>query len=353
MKQLILSSLLATMAVSCTQAPQYTITGTVDNAELNGKQIYLYAYGKADALPMDSALIENGAFTMEGTQDAPMLAMLATEAKALSMRSSGVNLPYAPAFVLENAAFKAELTEKPTISGTPENDAYKAFQAEVGTLRATMTEANYEEVEGKVSDLIMQYAGKHAQSMTTAKILVDFRYTLDEGARRQILAQSKGAFSSLPGIDAMEQLLATLEKVAIGKKFTDFPMADVKGKASKLSDYVGNGKVVLIDFWASWCPPCRRDMPFLVDLHKKYAAKGFDIVGVSLDSKQDAWEKGIKDLHITWAQLSDLKGWKNEGAALYGVNSIPHTVLVDKDGTIVAKNLHGEKLEAKVSELLQ
>ncbi|MDD7562395.1 MAG: TlpA disulfide reductase family protein, partial [Parabacteroides sp.] len=97
----------------------------------------------------------------------------------------------------------------------------------------------------------------------------------------------------------------------------------------------------------------RREMPNLVEVYKQYKAKGFEIVGVSLDSKQDAWEKGIKDLNITWPQLSDLQGWKNSGAALYYVNSIPHTILVDKDGTIVAKNLHGEEIAAKVAELLK
>ena len=111
-------------------------------------------------------------------------------------------------------------------------------------------------------------------------------------------------------------------------------MADPKGEVHQLSEFVGNGKVVLIDFWASWCPPCRKEMPHLVELYKQYKNKGFEIVGISLDSKPEAWAKGVKDLNITWTQLSDLKGWQNAGAALYGVNSIPHTVLVDKDGTI-------------------
>ena len=107
-------------------------------------------------------------------------------------------------------------------------------------------------------------------------------------------------------------------------------MADPNGKTHKLSEFVGNGKnIVLIDFWASWCPPCRRDMPNLVAAYKKYKNKGFEIVGISL------------------------QGWKTSGAQLYGVNSIPHTVLVDKDGTIIAKNLHGEEIDAKLQEILK
>ena len=94
-------------------------------------------------------------------------------------------------------------------------------------------------------------------------------------------------------------------------------------------------------------------MPHLVELYKQYKNKGFEIVGISLDSKPEAWAKGVKDLNITWTQLSDLKGWQNAGAALYGVNSIPHTVLVDKDGTIIAKNIHGEEIDAKLQEVLK
>ena len=97
--------------------------------------------------------------------------------------------------------------------------------------------------------------------------------------------------------------------------------------------------------------PCRNAES--VKAYKDYKDKGFDIVGISLDSKADAWAKGVKDLNITWTQLSDLKGWQNSGAALYGVNSIPHTVLVDKDGTIIAKNLHGQELEDKIKEVLK
>ena len=147
--------------------------------------------------------------------------------------------------------------------------------------------------------------------------------------------------------------LNVLKNSAVGKPFIDFEMADAKGKTHKLSEYVGKGKIVLIDFWASWCPPCRRDMPNMVEVYKQYKSKGFEIVGISLDSKQEAWEKGVKDLQITWPQLSDLKGWKNDGAALYGVNSIPHTVLVDKDGTILAKGLHAKEIGEKLKELLK
>ena len=119
-----------------------------------------------------------------------------------------------------------------------------------------------------------------------------------------------------------------------------------------MSDYAGKGKVVLVDFWASWCGPCRQEMPNVVKVYNQYKDKGFEIVGVSLDQTEEAWKKGIADLGITWPQMSDLKYWQCEAAAIYGVNAIPHTVLIDKDGTIIERNLRGEKLYERIAELL-
>ncbi len=112
------------------------------------------------------------------------------------------------------------------------------------------------------------------------------------------------------------------------------------------------GKYVLIDFWASWCGPCRRENPNVVANYKKYKDKGFEIFGVSLDKNADAWKKAIQDDGLTWQHISDLKGWSSDHARLYSVSSIPQTVLIDKEGKIVQRNLRGEQLTAKLQELL-
>ena len=109
----------------------------------------------------------------------------------------------------------------------------------------------------------------------------------------------------------------------------------------------------MVDFWASWCPPCRAEMPKLVELYKQYSAKGVEIVGISLDKTNEDWVKGIKNLNITWPQISDLKFWDSEGAAIYGVSSIPHLMLLDKDGKILARGLNAEEATKKIEELLK
>lgn len=144
-------------------------------------------------------------------------------------------------------------------------------------------------------------------------------------------------------------------KTAEGQPYVDFEMKDMKGNAVKLSDFVKPGQVTIIDFWASWCGPCRRAMPGLVKMYKKYKSKGFEIVGVSLDSpkSEKAWHETTKKLNMTWPQMSDLKYWDCAARPIYNFNSIPFMVIIDKEGKIAARGLHDMgKIEEKIKELL-
>lgn len=138
-----------------------------------------------------------------------------------------------------------------------------------------------------------------------------------------------------------------------GTQYTDLEMADMNGKPSKLSDYVGKGKYVLVDFWASWCGPCRASMPALKKVYEEYKDKGFDIVGVSFDSDKAAWTGAVKKLGLNWHHISDLKGWECAAANIYGINGIPATLLIGPDGKIIASGLHAEGIADKLSELIK
>ena len=136
-----------------------------------------------------------------------------------------------------------------------------------------------------------------------------------------------------------------------GTPFVDMEMYDLNEEPVKLSQWAGKGNPVLIDFWASWCGPCRQEMPNVVSNYAKYHDKGFEVVGISFDNKLNAWKKAVESLGMKWPQMSDLQGWGSIGAKTYGVTSIPASFLLDGEGKIIGVNLRGEKLGKKLQEI--
>ncbi|MEN0048977.1 MAG: TlpA disulfide reductase family protein, partial [Bacteroidota bacterium] len=150
-------------------------------------------------------------------------------------------------------------------------------------------------------------------------------------------------------VKTIKTQMAAAQSFIIGAEAPDFAQKTPEGEDLKLSDL--RGKIVLVDFWASWCGPCRRENPNVVKMYEKYKDQGFEILGVSLDKQETRWLQAIEQDKLTWPQVSDLKGWQNEVATLYSVRSIPSTVLVDAEGKIMARNLRGAALEAKLEQV--
>ncbi|MCC8170245.1 MAG: AhpC/TSA family protein [Parabacteroides sp.] len=383
MKYFFLLATSAAILAGCSTKPGYTIQGTVANPALDGNHVYLCDLNSRNNSPLDSALVQNGSFIFEGVQNTPLLAQLkfnkevidpAGQPKDKRMYNTGENYKFSIVFVLENAPLQVKLDTVSSVSGTPENDALQGFLNGIDRIRQEAAplnekirdfkslpeaeqkavEAEYDRFMEQRADLAEAYIAANADKLSGGYVFWSFRYLLDEETQNTLVAQADSVFKSAPGVSALiEQLDYQTNELGTGMPFKDFTMNDLKGKPRKLSDYVGKGNYVLVDFWASWCPPCRQEMPNLVALYKQYHKKGFEIVGVSLDNKQENWEKGLKDLKMTWPQLSDLQGWKNGGAALYGVHSIPHTVLFDPQGNIVAKKLYDEELREKLAEIYE
>lgn len=149
----------------------------------------------------------------------------------------------------------------------------------------------------------------------------------------------------------LEATLAVLEKGSNGKKMVDFTQHDLSGKPVSFAAF--RGKYVLVDFWASWCGPCRAENPNVLKAYQQFAPKGFTVIGVSLDDNAEKWKKAVEDDKMPWTQVSDLKGWKNELSTYYGIQGIPSNYLVNPEGVIIARNLRGADLEAKLAELLK
>jgi peroxiredoxin len=148
----------------------------------------------------------------------------------------------------------------------------------------------------------------------------------------------------------LEDYLAILKRTSVGQPYVPFSMADSAGVEIALAGLTGTN-YLLVDFWASWCSPCREENPNLVALYNEYHEKGFDIFGVSFDSRRERWLQAIADDQLTWTHVSDLKGWENAAGKLYGIRSIPSNVLLDPNGVIIARNLRGEDLRNKLKEI--
>lgn len=171
------------------------------------------------------------------------------------------------------------------------------------------------------------------------------------------LQQGTALFDSLsPAIQQSKQgreiaeRIALLSKVETGKTAPVFSQATPDDKNVSIADY--KGKYVLLEFWASWCGPCRAEIPNLINEYEKFKNKGFDILSVSLDDDKAKWKAAMEQHNMPWVQVSDLKGWKNDAARLYGVNAIPANFLIDPNGRIIAQNLRGETLGSKLQEIL-
>lgn len=298
---------------SCQEKAGYTIKGTIEGVA-EGDTVYLQNFVDGSLVKMDSAVVKGGAFEFKGTPDS------VTVSRYVTYRKNGMRMT-AMVFIEKGDITLNMGAEANKVAGTMCNDAYQQFMDKFVAINKEMSEI-------------------YQKSKTDTTLTDDQRKDLEKQ-----LAEKD--------IVALKEHIATIEKTEVGQKFIDFAMNTPEGKEVKLSDFISQNKYTLIDFWASWCGPCRAEMPNVVAAYNAFKAKGFGIVGVSLDNNAEAWKKAIKDLNITWAQMSDLKGWSCEGAKLYGVRAIPATVLVDQEGTIVARNLRGEELAAKLGELLK
>lgn len=229
------------------------------------------------------------------------------------------------------------------------HEAMKNYALTMGQIPFSTTAMRDQLLEGHIRQMDMKGA---AFKTSVAAIALGLRESGEEESflhfTDNYLALYKGTNVELDNM--LLQTKSMYESRRMGAIAPEIEQAQPDGSNFKLSSLRGN--VVLIDFWASWCRPCRQENPNVVAAYKKYHAKGFDILGVSLDQSKPAWEAAIKQDGLTWHHVSDLKGWQNDAGKTYGVRSVPHSVLLDKEGRIIAKNLRGEELERKLAEVL-
>ena len=302
--------------------------GVVKNPEV----YYLGISGKKEKLPF---FIENSVISIEGKADS-----------LLSAKISGSKV---------QSEFQV-LQDKISVLDKQGNELYKQFkeQEQSGNkAKADSLMAKADAVFESINDIQEEYIKTNPASYVSPYILSRIYYNMEVDVLDGFLSGLDSKLDSVPSVVSLKERVAKLKTVAVGQNAPDFLLNDVNGKPVKLSDIYSKNEYTLVDFWASWCGPCRHENPNVVAVFNDYKAKGFGVLGVSLDNDKDKWLKAIADDKLIWPHVSDLKGWKNEAARLYVVNSIPTNVLVDKTGKIIGRNLREEKLREKIAELLK
>lgn len=348
---------------------QYVIEGSCPFLS-NGDTLLLASVIDGNALqPRDTAYVSSGRFTFRGEQEGAELVFL------VNLRNK--QLAGGGPFILESGRLSVTLPEAPNppfVTGNASNDKWVAFNrveeqyvSQMRPLATAFKNADTPEderlrVRGQLDTLATQRMGAVVDFITdeaTTKIgdMVFEMYfpMLNDHDRAALLKLLSVNNPQLPGCRRiLQQLDQEARKVRSqpGAHFVDFEMADLKGKRVSLSSVVSANKYTLLDFWASWCGPCRMEMPTVKQAYGLFHKKGLEVVGVSLDSNLAAWQRAVLQLDLPWIHLSDLRGWACEAGQMYGVHSIPSCLLINQEGVIVAKDLRGQQLIEKLTELL-
>lgn len=344
-------------------------TSYVIDASIRGiddsTSIFLYVRDEGEMTILDTVELKNGKAQFKGVVESPEMMYI-----NIGTTNKAVNL------FVENAKIQvsvhADSLDKAVVTGSKTQDDFTAFRKALEPIEqrsndlnqryqvamATGDTAAIRQIQADADQLwpdqnaaIKTFITEKNSSFLTPYIIRNYLvFEMEADQLDSMLSGLDTTIHKAPDYKFLAERLTVMRKVAIGQPALDFALNDPAGSPIAISSF--KGKYLLIDFWASWCGPCRRENPNVVKLYNDFKEKGFEIIGVSFDDNRDNWLKAIDDDKLIWPHVSDLQGWGCEAGKLYAVNSIPATVLLNREGVIVAKNLRGDALRKKLEELL-
>ena len=374
MKKLFLFLIFPAAAFAQSPAKEFNVKGKLESFKPVDKVFFGYRDG--DNYTRDSATLKNGEFTFKGTVSEPTVAMLSVRYEKQPgeerAKQQGMSFFLEPAKIEINAkdsiknnkvkgsAGQADLEKLQKAQEESSTELNKLYD-EYGVAKKASNKEEMSRLEEKINEADEQMREKvfgsflHQNPSSPLALYALQQYAgwdIDPSKVEPLYNLLPSSQKERASAKALKDLLDIAKKTAVGSVAMDFSQNDTLGHPVALSSF--RGKYVLVDFWASWCGPCRAENPNVVKTFNKFKDKNFTVLGVSLDrpNGKEKWMKAIHDDGLAWNHVSDLKFWDNEAAKQYGIRAIPQNVLIDPQGKIIAKNLNGEKLDKKLSELL-
>ena len=364
MKKLFYCSVITLLIAACSTEPHYVINGKIDGAD--SVTFLLQKRADGNIVTIDSAVSLKGSFKMKGgSVKYPEMVLLV--ARNTRMRTS---------FYLENSEItitgKLDSLYNAKITGSKTQDEYTGFinssklieekyskvyeeyqmaEQSGDTAKVSQLEKEITGIQNEMTNLQKDFVKNNPSSFVAPSILAGLSYEMEGSEIETYINAMDTAVANTETAKSLKARAETMKAVAVGQKAPDFTMNDPEGNPVSLYSKVG-AKLLLVDFWAAWCGPCRRENPNVVKVYNEFNKKGFDVFGVSLDQKKDDWVRAISDDKLTWTHVSDLQYWNNAAAKTYAVSAIPANFLLDENGIIIGRNLREEALYNKVKEIL-
>lgn len=369
MKKVLGFIVLGLIIIACNSVPEngFSLTGELTGEVADSTEVYLRTTDSLrQFIEVDTVLVQNGSFEFSGLIEKPTLHYVYVE----NVRG---NVPV----VLENGKIEIKAQKDSLafakLSGSPQNEMFmqylleirrmsaigRTFNEDLQKARAAQDEATiqslreeYFELQEKGKQFEVDFINDNPNSLIGAIILE--RMAAQKGLPvleiEELVKKLTPEIQDTEPVKRLTKMIAEMKATAIGSTAPDFSGPNPNGAILALNDI--KGKLTLIDFWAGWCKPCRNENPNIVAVYEKYKDKGLEVVGVSLDRNREQWLQAIEDDNLSWNHVSNVQYFQDPIAKLYSVNAIPAAFLIDENGVIVAKNLRGPALEAKVAEYL-